>query len=160
VDGHPGEEPTIKALADPQKPETGDFSSSTFADFSSSIYSARAFYLDPRTLKVGHVFFERAQDEPEEDGAQSVPASLAPAPKVRGDISGTGEKMIGQIRTCALHRALDAACATAEPWDLVGALLLAFCGDNIAVQGDATGGDGKLTARNAPLLPCFRKACW
>ncbi len=116
---------------------------------------ARAFYLDPRTLKVGHVFFERVEDDSEEDMAQSVPVSLAPAPKVRGDISGTGEKMIGQIRTRALHSALDAACATAEPWDLVGALLLAFCGDNIAVQGDPTGGYGKQSARNAATAALF-----
>jgi len=36
ADGHPEEDPTIKALADPQKPENRNFSSSTFGDFSGS----------------------------------------------------------------------------------------------------------------------------
>lgn len=112
----------------------------------------RAFYLDSRTLKVGCVFLERWTPQP---GAGAAMGASAPAPKVRSDISGTGEKMIGQIRTHALHSALDAACATAEPWDLVGALLLAFCGDNIAVQGDPTGGFGKPSARNAATAALF-----
>lgn len=115
----------------------------------------RAFYLDSRTLKVGYVFFERYTVQSAGNPDEAFSASTPPAPKARADISGTGEKMVGEIRTRALHTALDAACADAEPWDLVGALLLALCGRNVTVQGDRTGGYGVRSARETATATLF-----
>ncbi|WP_291365181.1 ParB/RepB/Spo0J family partition protein [Acetobacter sp. UBA5411] len=66
----------------------------------------------------------------------TVPASTAP--KERPDISGTGLKLIGEIRTQALREALAGASEDVDPWDLVGAFLLALSANNVKVDGDHT----------------------
>ncbi|GEN61726.1 peptide transporter [Acetobacter nitrogenifigens DSM 23921 = NBRC 105050] len=75
----------------------------------------------------------RAPREPQASRADADYAPAAPAPAARPDVSKTGVGMIGDMRTQALHKALDAARETADPWDLVAALLLAFAGRNVRV---------------------------
>ncbi|CDG38909.1 hypothetical protein ASAP_0864 [Asaia bogorensis] len=95
----------------------------------------QAYALDPRTLLVKEWNFRRY----EVAAPSSTSEAYAPAPvakKERADISGTGNTMIGEIRTRALDEALDAQAADVDPWDLVGALLLALSNSNIRVDGD------------------------
>ncbi|GBR20046.1 MULTISPECIES: ParB N-terminal domain-containing protein [Asaia] len=99
----------------------------------------QAYALDPRTLLVKEWDFRRY----EVAAPSSSSGTYAPAPvakKERADISGTGDKMIGEIRTRALDEALDAQVADVDPWDLVGALLLALSNSNIRVDGDRSKG--------------------
>jgi ParB family transcriptional regulator, chromosome partitioning protein len=116
------------------------------------------YFLDPRSLAIEEC---RLGPDATHVGA-SVRAqggmgagAVQETPKPRADISGTGEKMIGEIRTQALHKALDAARETVDPWDLVAALLLAFTGGNVSVQGDPTGGYRKTSARKAAIAALF-----
>ncbi|MBB2199819.1 ParB/RepB/Spo0J family partition protein [Gluconacetobacter sp. 1c LMG 22058] len=115
-----------------------------------------AFYLSPTTLKIAEY---RVRPVAETDqGARPPMASAAnhPAgPKVRADISGSGDKMIGEIRTQALRKALDGVQDTVDPWDLVAGLLLAFGGENVVVQGDPTRGYGKRSARKTAVARLF-----
>ncbi|GBQ81233.1 ParB N-terminal domain-containing protein [Asaia bogorensis] len=95
----------------------------------------QAFAVDPRTLLVKEWDYLSC----EVSAPSSTSMAYTPAPvakKERADISGTGNKMIGEIRTRALDEALDAQVADVDPWDLVGALLLALSNKNIRVDGD------------------------
>ncbi|MFT8718486.1 ParB N-terminal domain-containing protein [Acetobacter sp.] len=67
-----------------------------------------------------------------------LPASTAP--KERPDISGTGLKLIGEVRTQALREALAGAGESedVDPWNLVGAFLLALSANNVTIHGDHT----------------------
>ncbi|WP_336718724.1 ParB N-terminal domain-containing protein [Asaia bogorensis] len=101
----------------------------------------QAIALDPRTLLVKEWDFQSC----EVSAQSSTSMAYAPAPvakKERADISGTGDKMIGEIRTRALDEALDAKVADVDPWDLVGALLLALSNNNIHVHGERSPGGG------------------
>lgn len=115
-----------------------------------------AFYLSSTTLKIAEY---RVRPVVETDqGARPPMGSVGnqpAAPKVRADISGSGDKMIGEIRTQALRKALDCVQDTVDPWDLVAGLLLAFGGENVVVQGDPTGGYGKRSARKTAVARLF-----
>ncbi|MBO1360265.1 ParB/RepB/Spo0J family partition protein [Acetobacter sacchari] len=75
----------------------------------------------------------RAADGDQSGDLDTFTAPL-PAPAARADISKTGVGLIGDMRTQALHGALDAARETVDPWTLVAGLILAFAGDNISIS--------------------------
>jgi len=118
----------------------------------------KAYALDPRTLLVKEWNFRRyAVSAPSSSSGTFAPAPVAK--KERADISGTGDTMIGEIRTRALDDALDAQVASVDPWDLVGALLLALSHDNVRVQGDRSPRPGPaglsfLRGCLSAILPC------
>lgn len=115
-----------------------------------------AFYLSPTTLKITEYKIRPCMECDQNVSAPTAYTSVqASAPKVRGDISGSGDKMIGEIRTQALRKALDNVQGTVDPWELVAGLLLAFGGDNVVVQGDQTGGYGKRSARKTAVATLF-----
>ncbi|MBB2157914.1 ParB/RepB/Spo0J family partition protein [Gluconacetobacter diazotrophicus] len=116
------------------------------------------YFLDPHSLAIEE--YRLGPDATRVGASVRVPGmvdagAVQETPKGRADISGTGEKLIGEIRTQALHQALDVARETADPWDLVAALLLAFTGGNVSVQGDPTGGYRKTSARKAAVTALF-----
>jgi len=119
----------------------------------------RVYAVHPRTLKVVSAGYVR-QNPSGSSGALGVDcdagsASSGPVAKTRPDISGTGLTMIGDIRTGALHAALDAIAPAIDPWDLVAGLLLAFSANNVSVQGDPGGRYGTDRARDAALAALF-----
>ncbi|QQX92575.1 ParB/RepB/Spo0J family partition protein (plasmid) [Gluconobacter sphaericus] len=92
------------------------------------------YWLNPNTLKIE----ERTLRYTGEDTLRSEPhvAEQTPPPKKeRPDISGTGLKMIGSVRTLALRKALTAKSEDADPWDLVAGLLLALNANNVHLYG-------------------------
>lgn len=111
------------------------------------------YHLDSRTLKIVETPLRACAVSG--SGAVSNSTPEPARPKGRADISGTGETMIGEIRTQALHQALDAAQDAVDPWDLVAALLLAFEGDNVSVQGDPTHSYGGRHARQTAIATLF-----
>ncbi|MBB2157349.1 ParB N-terminal domain-containing protein [Gluconacetobacter diazotrophicus] len=114
------------------------------------------YCLDPHSLKITEVRLGADSTSRSTPVHNSISAGAPqPEPKVRADISGTGEKLIGEIRTQALHQALDAARETVDPWDLIAALLLAVEGANVVVHGDPTGGYRKTSARKTALGALF-----
>ncbi|GCD60720.1 chromosome partitioning nuclease protein ParB [Acetobacter pasteurianus NBRC 3280] len=101
-----------------------------------------AIWVNPRTLQIqkGRLreLGEQSTRRTESD-ALSLPSAQNPEkPKERADISGTGLKIIGEVRTQALREALAAARESADPWDLIGAFLLALSADNVNIHGDNT----------------------
>ncbi|GBQ41289.1 plasmid partitioning protein [Komagataeibacter saccharivorans] len=97
-----------------------------------------AVFLHPVTLRVGEKGFRIRVDASATSRASESPGPVVEKPRERPDISGTGLKMIGEIRTLALHRALDGAADAVDPWDLVGALLLALGCGNVTVKNDTS----------------------
>ncbi|MBO1326196.1 ParB/RepB/Spo0J family partition protein [Acetobacter sp. TBRC 12305] len=96
------------------------------------------YFLNPNSLKIEEIAIREslATVDPER---RSVTRLVVPEkPRERAEISGTGLKIIGEVRTRALHAALDAAEEDVDPWDLVAALLLALKADNVTVQGDSS----------------------
>ncbi|AOW50908.1 ParB/RepB/Spo0J family partition protein [Acetobacter ascendens] len=99
-------------------------------------------WVNPRTLQIqkGRLreLGEQSTRRTESD-ALSLPSAQNPEkPKERADISGTGLKIIGEVRTQALRAALAAARESVDPWDLIGAFLLALSADNVNIHGDNT----------------------
>lgn len=64
-----------------------------------------------------------------------TPDPAAPQPKIRPDVTQKGLAMIGDFRTDALHQALREA--QIEDSTLLGLLVLALAGRNVAVQSGA-----------------------
>ncbi|AOX18653.1 hypothetical protein A0U89_15190 (plasmid) [Kozakia baliensis] len=97
------------------------------------------YYLDPRSLVVKEFRFrERAPVTAGTlVGTGTLAVAAAAPPKERPDISRAGHGLIGARRTQALHAALNEARPDADPWTLVAALLFAFAGENVSVQGDS-----------------------
>ncbi|WP_194299169.1 ParB N-terminal domain-containing protein [Acetobacter sicerae] len=95
---------------------------------------------DTLEIKSGHMRFVPARaDDGDPTGALDVTTvPVSNAPKERADISGTGLKLIGEVRTQALREALTAAREDVDPWDLVGAFVLALSANNVTIQGDHT----------------------
>ena len=94
------------------------------------------YFLNPNSLKIDIIMLRLTGEEPGTSTASPRRSleTVAPAPKERADISGTGQTMVGAVRTLALHAALDAVAGDVDPWDLVAALLLAFDADNVQVH--------------------------
>lgn len=113
------------------------------------------YFLNPNTLKIDEIPLR--PQETEEQGTAAASLSLAPtsvaAPKERAAISGTGLTMLGQIRTQALHAALDKVVEDVDPWDLVAALLLALGGKNVSVHTAEDAHYGRRDAALATLFP-------
>ncbi|RFD19338.1 hypothetical protein DY926_11820, partial [Komagataeibacter melaceti] len=82
-----------------------------------------AVYLHPATLKVREKAFRLRAPVQDATSGTALSFPIVEKPRERADISGTGLQMIGEIRTQALHQALDGAADAVDPWDLVGALL-------------------------------------
>jgi ParB family chromosome partitioning protein len=96
-----------------------------------------ALYLD-RDGRVQTVFY-RVPAPNKSDGKSD--ANTTAAAKVRPDLTRKGIDMIGDFRTDALHRALDAA--PIEDDTLMALLVLAFSGRNVSIQsGNADGAYG------------------
>ncbi|OAG71953.1 plasmid partitioning protein [Gluconobacter japonicus] len=72
--------------------------------------------LNPRTLKIVE---ERCRPYSAAKLDHTGGSSTPEAPKERPDVSGTGHKMIGEIRTVALREALGEVAETADPWELI-----------------------------------------
>ncbi|MBS1095233.1 ParB/RepB/Spo0J family partition protein [Gluconobacter wancherniae] len=92
------------------------------------------YWLNPNTLKIE----ERTLRYTGEETLRSEPRVVEQTPppkKERADISGTGLKMIGSVRTLALKKALTAKSEDADPWDLVAGLLLALNANNVHLYG-------------------------
>jgi ParB/RepB/Spo0J family partition protein len=115
------------------------------------------YFLNPNSLKIDEIPLR--PQAAEEQGAAGLPRSIAPtsvaAPKERAAISGTGLAMLGQIRTQALHAALDAVGEDVDPWDLVAALLLAFGGENVTVQIPEREPYSQMSRRETALAALF-----
>ncbi|MCE2576717.1 ParB/RepB/Spo0J family partition protein [Komagataeibacter sp. FNDCR2] len=97
-----------------------------------------AVYLHPVTLKVCEKAFRLRAPVQDAASGNGLSTPIVEKPRERADISGTGLKMIGEIRTQALHQALDGAAGAVDPWDLVGALLLALGCGNVTVKNDTS----------------------
>lgn len=109
--------------------------------------------LNPRTLKIVE---ERCRPSIAFTQSHANVSAEPEAPKERPDVSGTGHKMIGEIRTVALREALGEVAETADPWELIAALLLALEADNVRVQGDASGNNwSEPTARTLATADLF-----
>ncbi|WP_148300149.1 hypothetical protein [Acetobacter papayae] len=115
------------------------------------------YFLNPNTLKIDEIPLRPLGTE--EQGTAAAPRSLAPtsvaAPKERAAISGTGLAMLGQIRTQALHAALDAVVEDVDPWDLVAALLLALGGKNVSVRTPEREPYGQMSRQETALAALF-----
>ncbi|MEN3177460.1 ParB/RepB/Spo0J family partition protein [Gluconobacter sp. OJA] len=109
--------------------------------------------LNPRTLKIVE---ERCRPYSAAKVDHSGSPATPEAPKERPDVSGTGHKMIGELRTVALRDALGEVSETADPWDLIAALLLALEAENVRVHGDASGNNwSEPTARTLAMADLF-----
>lgn len=95
---------------------------------------------DTLEIKSGHMrFVPGREDDGDTTGAFNVTTvPVSNAPMERADISGTGLKLVGEVRTQALREALSAAREDVDPWDLVGAFVLALSANNVTIQGDHT----------------------
>ncbi|WP_231098572.1 hypothetical protein [Gluconobacter oxydans] len=109
--------------------------------------------LNPRTLKIVE---ERCRPSVAFTQSHANGSAEPEAPKERPDVSGTGHKMIGEIRTVALREALGEVAETADPWELIAALLLALEAENVRVHGDASGNNwSEPTARTLATAHLF-----
>ncbi|GBQ21557.1 chromosome partitioning nuclease protein ParB [Acetobacter estunensis NRIC 0472] len=99
-------------------------------------------WVSPGTLeiKTGHMraLAARAGEEGVNGSLNVTTVPASTAPKERPDISGMGLKLIGEVRTQALREALAGAGEDVDPWDLVGAFLLALSANNVKVDDDHT----------------------
>jgi len=102
----------------------------------------KACWVDGRSLKIREQEYN-VREIRHSVGGDTDPGTSGneaePAPKQRADISSTGLELIGDIRTTALHAALDAVREDVDPWDLVAGLLLTMMGDNVKINGDMSG---------------------
>ncbi|MBF0856556.1 ParB/RepB/Spo0J family partition protein [Gluconobacter oxydans] len=109
--------------------------------------------LNPRNLKIVE---ERCRPSVAFTQSHANGSGEPAAPKERPDVSGTGHKMIGEIRTVALREALGEVAETADPWELIAALLLALEAENVRVLGDASGNNwSEPTARTLAMANLF-----
>ncbi|MBS1053746.1 ParB N-terminal domain-containing protein [Gluconobacter albidus] len=92
------------------------------------------YWLNRSTLKVEERKFRYTGEETVRSEPRVV-EQTPPPKKERADISGTGLKMIGSVRTLALRKALEAKSEDADPWDLVAGLLLALNANNVHIYG-------------------------
>ncbi|MBS1080902.1 ParB/RepB/Spo0J family partition protein [Gluconobacter kondonii] len=94
------------------------------------------YWLNPNTLKIEEQTFRYTGEETLRSEPRVV-EQTPPPKKERADISGTGLKMIGSVRTLALKKALTAKSEDADPWDLVAGLLLALNANNVHIYGSS-----------------------
>lgn len=92
-------------------------------------------YLDQRSGEVKIIAYrEQPKTKPATTGTSDEtdagPAALAKT--VRPDVTQKGDAMIGDLRTDALHQALQQH--DIDPNKMIGLLVLAFAGDNVSVQ--------------------------
>ena len=93
-----------------------------------------ACYVDVRTGEVEHVPYTMPEAK-RNAGTGKVEQAEKPAPKPRADITGKGVALIGDIRTEALHQALQEAPIGDDV--LIGLLVLALGGRNVQVDSGA-----------------------
>jgi ParB family chromosome partitioning protein len=95
-------------------------------------------YVDPRTGAVEQVGFRIPKATPKagkSNGDQD--ADETPVKSARPDISRKGVELIGQVRTDALHKALDEA--EIDDGTLLAMAVLALGGNNVAVERPSPG---------------------
>ena len=97
-------------------------------------------YLDPNSGEVKTVAYRMPVDKkPGKAGKEAGPtdtpddASGEPTARSRPDVTSRGNAMIGDLRTDALHRALQDNAFSDQT--LIGLLVLALAGKNVSVQG-------------------------
>lgn len=98
-------------------------------------------YLDPRSGEVKIIAYrEQAAAKPASTSKSSGTAVVpdAPTKTVRPDVTQKGDAMIGDLRTDALHQALQQN--DIDPAKMIGLLVLAFAGDNVSVQSGTSVG--------------------
>ncbi|MCI1374116.1 MAG: ParB N-terminal domain-containing protein [Acetobacter sp.] len=115
----------------PLRPEGYNFVSSWMGEQETDVVG---YWLNPNTLKVEERKFRYTGEETVRSEPRVV-EQTPPTKKERPDISGTGLKMIGSVRTLALKKALEAKVEDADPWDLVAGLLLALNANNVHIYG-------------------------
>ncbi len=93
-----------------------------------------ACYVDTRTGEVKQVPYTMPEAKRSARTAK-VEEAEKPAPRPRADITGKGVALIGDIRTEALHQALQEAPIGDDV--LIGLLVLALGGKNVAVDSGA-----------------------
>lgn len=98
-------------------------------------------YLDRNSLQIKQIAFRMpkapakgaARNTDAEDGTEGIELPK----KTRAEISSKGVDMIGQYRTDALRETIVEQAAIADPWHLVGGLVLALAGRNVRVEGES-----------------------
>jgi ParB family chromosome partitioning protein len=97
-------------------------------------------YLDPNSGEVKTVAYRMpVAKKPGKAGKEAGPtdtpddASGEPTARSRPDVTSRGNAMIGDLRTDALHRALQGNAFSDQT--LIGLLVLALAGKNVSVQG-------------------------
>jgi ParB family chromosome partitioning protein len=97
-------------------------------------------YLDPNSGEVKTVAYRMPVDKKpakasKEAGSTDMPddTSGAPTARSRPDVTSRGNAMIGDLRTDALHRALQDNAFSDQT--LIGLLVLALAAKNVSVQG-------------------------
>ncbi len=93
-----------------------------------------ACYVDPRSGEVEHIPYAMPEAKRTTKGGKEE-AVGKPAPKPRADITAKGVAMIGDLRTDALHQALQEAPIGDDV--LIGLLVLALGGRNVQVHTGA-----------------------
>ncbi len=93
-----------------------------------------ACYVDPRSGEVEHIPYAMPEAKRTARGGKEEDAGK-PAPKPRAEITAKGVAMIGDLRTDALHQALQEAPIGDDV--LIGLLVLALGGRNVQVHSGA-----------------------
>lgn len=97
------------------------------------------YYLDPRTAEVKTIVYRlAAETKAGKGGSKDNPATKPVPPKSRPDVTQKGNAIIGDLRTDALHEALQAH--DIDDVTLIALLVLAFGGRNVSVQSGANEG--------------------
>ncbi len=93
-------------------------------------------YVDPRTGDIGQVLFQLPSANEESRKAHT---RAGDAKQPRPDLTLKGQAMVGDLRTEALHAALQEAEISDQT--LVGLLVLALAGRNVSIRTGAQGDD-------------------
>lgn len=97
------------------------------------------YYLDPRTAEVNTVVYRLPDEKKAGKGAAKGSPAPKPVPaKSRPDVTQKGNAIIGDLRTDALHEALDAH--DIDDVTLIALLVLAFGGRNVSIHSGANEG--------------------
>ena len=110
-------------------------------------------YLDAHTGEIKTIAFrlpEPATRTTRKSGADEP--EVAPAPATRPAVTKKGMALIGELRTAALHQALEEA--EIDDAILIGLLVLAFAGENVTVisPGDSGGYHAETRRAAYPLV--------
>jgi ParB family transcriptional regulator, chromosome partitioning protein len=97
-------------------------------------------YLDPHTGEAKTIAYRVQADKSTAKPGKSrgATASEAPQPKSRPDVTQKGNAIVGDLRTAALHQALQDR--DIDDGTLLALLVLALGGKNVSIQSAAEGG--------------------